>query len=83
MACRVQPFLNRLIRPNQIGFLKGRSILDNAFLSMEMMNWAIESKQPMVMLLLDFKKMNNKIELGFLERTMRAMGFNREWIKWI
>ena len=64
-----------------MGFLKGRSILDNAFVSMETMDWAIELKQPMVMLLLEFKKVYVKIEWGFLEgANMRAKGFDREWI---
>lgn len=56
MARRIQPMLKRIIRPNQTGFLKGRSILDNVFLALETMDWAVESQQNMVMLLLDFEK---------------------------
>jgi len=48
--------LDYLIRPNQTYFIKGRSIIDSVFLAFESMKWAIESNQPMIMLLLDFKK---------------------------
>jgi hypothetical protein len=38
MVRRLQPMLGQLIRPNQTGFLKGRSIIDNVFLAFEMMD---------------------------------------------
>lgn len=56
MARQIQPMLGQLIRPNQTGFLKGRSIINNVFLTFEMMDWIVELHQPMVMLLLEFKK---------------------------
>uniref|UniRef100_A0A7I4BLA2 Reverse transcriptase domain-containing protein n=1 Tax=Physcomitrium patens TaxID=3218 RepID=A0A7I4BLA2_PHYPA len=59
-ARRVHPMLNDIIRPHQTGFLKGRSIIDNIFLAFKTMEWAIESAQPMVMLLLDFEKAYNR-----------------------
>lgn len=54
--------LNDIIRPHQTGFLKGRSIIDNIFLAFKTMEWAIESAQPMVMLLLDFEKAYNRVK---------------------
>jgi len=47
------------------------------------MEWALESLQPMVMLLLDFVKAYDRVEWSFLEGTMAKMGFNKQWIKWI
>jgi exonuclease III len=43
LANRLQPLLTQLIRPNQTGFMKGRSIIDNVFLAIESMDWAIET----------------------------------------
>jgi hypothetical protein len=42
-AHRLQPWLTQLICPNQTGFMKGRSIIDNVFLATEAMDWAIET----------------------------------------
>jgi hypothetical protein len=80
MARKLQPMLDNLIHPNQIGFIKGRSIIDNVFLAFEMMEWVVESNQPMVMMLLDFEKAYNQVERDFLERTMAALGFDDVWI---
>jgi hypothetical protein len=48
-----------------------------------MMEWAVESNQPMVMMLLDFEKAYNRVEWEFLEGTMDALGFDRNWISWV
>ena len=82
MARRLQPMLNDIIRPNQTRFIKGRSIIDNVFLAFETMDWAVESQQPMVMLLLDFEKAYDRVEWKFLEGTMQALGFDGQWILW-
>jgi hypothetical protein len=57
--------------------------MDNVFLAYEMMDWALESDQDMVMLLLDFKKAYDRVEWDFLKGTMVAMGFGDQWIKWV
>jgi len=47
------------------------------------MEWALESSQDMVMLLLDFEKAYDKVEWGFLEGTLTKHGFNQTWIAWV
>jgi hypothetical protein len=70
LARRIQEFLPLVIRPNPTGFVKGRSILDNNFLAQEVLVWAPESGQDLVLLLLDFEKTFDKIEWGFLSPTL-------------
>jgi hypothetical protein len=55
----LQPFLLAWI-PSQTIFVQGRSILDNAFLAFEAMEWAKESDQDLV-LLLDFEKVYDRV----------------------
>ncbi len=43
LAGRVQTTLPHIIRPNQMGFVEGRSILDNVFMAQEALAWAKES----------------------------------------
>jgi hypothetical protein len=47
-----------------------------------MMDWAVESEQLMVMLLLDFKKACDAVEWGFLEGAMMGLSFDSQWIAW-
>jgi hypothetical protein len=76
----VQPILNEIIRPNQIGFMKGRNTINNVFLAYEMMDRALESSHDMVFLLLDFEKAYDRIKWDFLEGTMATIGFGAQWI---
>ena len=46
------------------------------------MYWAQESKQDLVILLLDFKKDYDRINWSFLKAVMRKLGFAQEWIEW-
>jgi len=40
LARRIQSALTHIIRPNQTGFVEGRSILDNVFMAQEALGWA-------------------------------------------
>jgi hypothetical protein len=43
LAKRIQEFFPLVIRPNQIGFIEGKNILDNNFLTHEALVWAAKS----------------------------------------
>jgi hypothetical protein len=62
LAHKLQPLLTQLIRPNQTRFMKWKSIINNVFLALESMDWALETNQPMVMLLLDFEKAYDRVD---------------------
>jgi hypothetical protein len=44
LAGRVKVALTHIIRPNQMGFVEGRSIIDNTFMAQEALEWAEESE---------------------------------------
>jgi hypothetical protein len=47
------------------------------------MNWAEESNQDLVLLLLDFEKAFNRIEWGFLFGALEKLRFGDTWIQWV
>jgi len=61
----------------------GKNILDNNFLAQELLKWALESEQNVVLLLLNFEKTFNRMEWGFLFNALSKLGFSPKWIKWV
>ncbi len=78
---RIQATLTEIIRPNQTGFVEGRSILDNVFMVQEALAWAEKSNQDLVLLLLDFEKAFDRIEWGFLFMALAKLGFSATWVR--
>jgi hypothetical protein len=83
LARRLQTFLLSMIRPSQTGFVEGRCILDNTFLAQEAQDWAEESNQDLVLLLLDFEKAFDRIKWNFLFEALTKLGFYSQWIRWV
>ena len=80
-ANRMKPLLHNWILPSQTGFVPNRCILDNIFLAFESVEWSLENKQDLSMLLLDFEKAYDRVSWTFLKQTMGKMGFAETWIQ--
>jgi len=77
---RLQAFLLGVIRPNQIGLVEGRSIFDNVFIAQDSLDWAVESDQELVLLLLDFEKTFDRTKWNFLFTALSKLGFSSTWV---
>jgi len=83
LARRLQGILPTIVKPNQTGFIERRNIFDNTFLAQETLEWAMESNQDLVLLLLDFEKTFDRIEWGFLFEALAKLGFCNQWTHWV
>ncbi len=73
---RIQGHLPQIIQPNQTRFVAKQNILDSIFLERDAMDWAMESEQNLVLLLLYFEKTFNKIDWDFLFIVLHVLGFS-------
>lgn len=83
LANKMRPHLQEWVRKTHTGFVRRRCVLDNVLLAYESMNWAQESDQDLVLLLLDFEMAYDRISWSFLEGTLIALGFSTKWIMWV
>jgi hypothetical protein len=64
LARRIQAHLPIVIKPNEMGFVMGRSILNNIFLTQESLEWTTKSGHHLVFLLLNFENTFDKKKLS-------------------
>jgi hypothetical protein len=82
MANRMQPKLPLWIKTSQTSFVKDRYIVDNVFLAYEAMVYAKETKQDLILLMVDFEKAYDQVNWTFMKEAMRTLGFSDQWIDW-
>lgn len=70
------------IRNSQTAFVPGRCIFDNIFMAQSAMDWAVESNQPLIILLLDLEKAYDRVSWTFLQQTMLHIGFHKSGLTW-
>jgi hypothetical protein len=63
--------------------VEGKNIIDKTFMAQEALEWAEESEQDLVLLLLDFEKAFDRIEWGFLFTALSKLGFSETWVHWV
>lgn len=83
---RLKKHLSNIVSANQVAFTPGRMISDNIIIAHELFH-ALKARKRQskcyMALKTDITKAYDKLEWGFLEETMRRMGFAGKWIHWI
>ena len=83
LAIRIEKILPNIINNTQIGFVKGRYILESLITCWEAMNWAKASGQDCAMLLIDYEKSYDRIEWGFIMMMLEALGFPTHYCRMV
>jgi len=83
LANRIKPLLDKLISPNQGGFVKGRHILDNVILVQEIIHSSHQHKEQGMLIKLDMANAFDRVRHSFLLQVLYAFGFNSEFVNLI
>ena len=81
VTSRLRPLLNRLISPEQCGFVKGRHIHDNIMLVNELaqsLDYDVRGSNTIITL--DMEKAFERIDWNFLVEVLRRFGFTNDFI---
>jgi Reverse transcriptase (RNA-dependent DNA polymerase) len=77
---RLYPIVDRLIRPNQLAFLKGRNILDAVVTAHEIHHHVKLTKEQGLLLKLDFEKDFDNVDWSYLLSIFQQRGFSPVWV---
>jgi hypothetical protein len=83
IARRIRPILSRSLSEEQLGFLKGRQILDAIGTAQECLHSIKVKKLQAIILKLDLKKAYDCINWDFLRLTLLQCGFGLPTTNWI
>jgi hypothetical protein len=80
IALRIKPILSRSLSSEQLGFLKGRQILDAIGTTQECLHNIKHKKSRALILKLDLKKAFDCIDWDFIRLILIQMGFSHSTI---
>lgn len=68
---------------NQIGFIKGKNILEGVVVLHEVIHELHCSKQRGLILKIDFEKAYDRVNWLFMEQVLVGRGFRTKWVDWV
>lgn len=80
---RINSVVDRIVRPSQTAFMRGRNILDGLVVLHETIHELHRKKYSGIILKIDFEKTYDKVKWPFLLQTLLMKGFSPKWISWI
>ena len=83
LATRLKPFLNTLIDPTQIVFIKGRTILDNILYAYKVIHQSKRDSEANLICKFNFSKAFDKVNQDYLLNILEFRGFPSKWKGWI
>jgi hypothetical protein len=83
LTLRLEKVCQRLVGREQSVFIRGRYILESVMVAHKVVHSIHKSKDPRVILKLDYKKTYDKVNIDFLLEILRLRGFGDRWVEWI
>jgi hypothetical protein len=83
LAERMKQFLPKLINHNQVGYVKGRNIIDNIRTVSDLLFLTKNENIGGMIIGIDFKKAFDSVNWNFLTKTLKHYNFGDFFIKWV
>jgi hypothetical protein len=83
LTIRLGRIAYRLICPQQSAFIGGRYILESVVVAHELIRSVHKSKEPCIILKLDYEKAYDRVNLDFLFDILQTRGFSDRWVRWV
>lgn len=81
---KLRPLLQDIISPHQSAFIPGRMITDNALIAFECLhaiNTSKDGRSEFCAYKLDLSKAYDRVDWRFLNKVLRKLGFQSEWVE--
>ena len=82
MDNRIREVLDKLIHPDQTGFIKGRHISTNVRKSLDVIEYCGKNKIPAMILSIDMEKCFDRIDYSAVTGALKYFNFGPNFIKW-
>ena len=83
LANRLKQILHFLISPEQSAFVRDRQILDGPLIINEVLEWAKNKKEKIMIFKTDIAKAYDSVDWAYLDEILIEMGFGTKWRLWI
>lgn len=83
LANRIRPFLERLIGPEQVGFMPGRKAKDNTIKTLNLIHRIWQSGVKGLLLSTDEEKAFNQVSWDYMFSTCEHIGFGNNMMTWV
>ncbi|XP_074265751.1 uncharacterized protein LOC141588195 [Silene latifolia] len=82
LSNRLNKVLPEIISPNQGGFVKGRSIVDNVLICQDLVRlYNRKAASPRCLIKIDLRKAYDSVEWSFLQQMLEALNFPQKFIQ--
>lgn len=82
LAKRMKTVLNRIIGPDQRGFLKDRHMEENTRLVYDIIQYCKDNNKDGLLLLIDFEKAFDSLDWSYINKVLNMYNFGETFIKW-
>jgi hypothetical protein len=83
ITLRLEKVCQKLIAREQSAFIRGRFILENVVVAHEIVHSVHKTKEPGIIIKLDYEKAYDRVNIDFLLEIPKARGLGDKWIGWI
>ena len=83
LVARIRPVLKKIISEEQFCGVPGKSIINCNMLIRDILYYAIENDMEVALVNLDFQQAFDRVDVNFIFKTMKAVGFSEHFISCI